>query len=338
MPWPQRGGESVTIPLGTVAPVVGIGKQNTNFPLSNVTVRETGGSGTVIYSRAAGISGDYTGYDHKFVVRRDEKNTSFPAIFADLSDASAYDINTLRFSFQVQRYLERAARGGSRYVEMVRSHFGVVCPDLTYRPEFLGGGTAPIIVTPVAQTSESGTTPQGNLSAFATCVTSGNGFTKSFTEHGFVMGIINVSADLTYQQGVPRMFSRDTILDYYFPVFANLGEQAVLNQEIYAQGYQKSPMAVDPDDLKVFGYQERWAEYRYKPSLITGALRSTYATSLDVWHLSEEFTSLPTLSGTFIKDPTGTVIDRVIAVQDEPQFILDSYISCKCVRPMPMVS
>ena len=243
LPWPQRGGEAVNIPLGTVAPVVGIGKENSNFPLSNVTVRETGGSGTVVYKRAAGISGDYTGNDHKFVVSRDEKNTAFPAIFADLSDASAYDINTLRFSFQVQRYLERAARGGSRYVEMVRSHFGVVCPDLTYRPEFLGGGTAPIIVTPVAQTSESGTTPQGNLSAFATCVTSGNGFTKSFTEHGFVMGIINVSADLTYQQGVPRMFSRDTILDYYFPVFANLGEQAVLNQEIYAQGYVKSPMA-----------------------------------------------------------------------------------------------
>ena len=196
------------------------------------------------------------------------------------------------------------------------------------RPEYLGGSSAPVIINAVQQTSETGTTPQGNLAAFGTAASNKNGFTKSFTEHCVIIGLVNVRADLTYQQGIPRMFSRSTRWDYYWPSFAHLGEQSVLNKEIYAQG-------TSADD-EVFGYQERYAEYRYYPSKITGKLRSTYATSLDVWHLSQEFTSLPTLSATFIEeDPP---IDRVIAVVDEPHFILDSFFDCKTVRPMPVYS
>jgi hypothetical protein len=254
-------------------------------------------------------------------------------LVADLSSVTAATINSLRQAFQLQKLYERDARGGTRYTEILRSHFGVVSPDSRLqRPEYLGGSESPVIINPVVQNSATGSTgaatPQGNLAAYglASSTSAKHGFTKSFVEHGIILGLLNVRADLTYQQGIPRMFSRRTRFDFYWPVLAHLGEQAILNKEIYAQGN-----AADDD---VFGYQERYAEYRYFPSMITGKLRSTDPQSLDVWHLSQKFDSLPTLSAQFIQD--NPPVSRILAVQDEPQFIIDSYIEMKCARPMPV--
>lgn len=259
-----------------------------------------------------------------------------PSVFnlsADMSQTTSATINSLRQAFQVQRLYERDARGGTRYTEILRSHFGVISPDSRLqRPEYLGGSESPVIINPVVQNSATGSTgaetPQGNLAAYglASSTSAKHGFTKSFVEHGIIIGLLNVRADLTYQQGIPRMFSRRTRFDFYWPVLAHLGEQAILNKEIYAQG-----TAADDD---VFGYQERYAEYRYFPSMITGKLRSTDPQSLDVWHLSQKFDSLPTLSAQFIQD--NPPVSRILAVQDEPQFIIDSYVEMKCARPMPV--
>jgi hypothetical protein len=218
----------------------------------------------------------------------------------------------------------------------VRSHFGVVSPDARLqRPEYLGGGSAPIIVNPVAQQSASGAsgtdTPLGTLGAVGTGLASGHGFASSFTEHGIIIGLCSVRADLTYQQGLHRKWSRETRYDFYFPVFAHLGEQPVLNKEIYATG-----TSTDDD---VFGYQERWAEYRYKPSEVTGLMRSTASGTLDAWHLAQNFGSLPTLNSTFIQDTPP--VERVVAVGSEAngqQFIFDSFFDIDMARPMPMYS
>ena len=188
-------------------------------------------------------------------------------LFADLSTATAATINQLRQSFQIQKLLERDARGGTRYTEIIRAHFGVVSPDARLqRPEYLGGGSSPITINPIAQTSGSGasgtTAPLGTLSAMGTALAGGHGFTQSFTEHGYIIGLVNVRADLTYQQGLRKLWSRGTRYDFYFPAFAMLGEQAILNKEIYCDG--------SANDSLVFGYQERWAEYRYFPSQVTG--------------------------------------------------------------------
>ena len=249
---------------------------------------------------------------------------------ANLATATPISINDLRQAFQVQRLYERDARGGTRYTEILRSHFGVVSPDARLqRPEYLGGSSTRININPVQQTSgTTSTSPQGNLAAFGVAGDVFHGFSKSFVEHGIIVGLVNVRADLTYQQGVPRMWSRKGRFDYYWPALAHLGEQAVLNKEIFAQG--------SVDDDKVFGYQERWAEYRYFPGQITGKFRSTDPQSLDVWHLAQKFDTLPTLSKQFIED--NPPIERVVAVQDEPQFLLDSYIRLKCARPMPVYS
>ena len=221
-------------------------------------------------------------------------------IKADLSQVTATTINSLRQAFQLQRLAERDARGGTRYTEIVRAHFGVVSPDARLqRPEYLGGGSTPVNINPIAQTGPTvaGQTPQGNLAAMGTVKASGHGFTKSFTEHCLLIGLVCVRADLTYQQGLNRMFSRRTRFEHYWPALAQLGEQAVLKKEIYCDG--------SATDAQVFGYQERYAEYRYKPSQITGKFRSTSATPLDVWHLSQHFTACPTLGATFIQDTPG---------------------------------
>ena len=251
----------------------------------------------------------------------------------DLTNATAATINSLRQAFQIQRMAERDARGGTRYTEIVRAHFGVTSPDARLqRPEYLGGGSTPIIIAPIAQTSASSAdvftadTPQGNLAAVGTASLSGHGFTKSFTEHCTIIGLISVRADLTYQQGLDRMWSRRTKHDFYWPALSHIGEQAVLNKEIFADGSAN-------DDL-VFGYQERFAEYRYKNSLITGKLRSSSALSLDAWHLSQDFSSLPVLGEAFIVE--NPPVDRVVAVPTEPQFIFDSYVQYRCARPMPI--
>jgi hypothetical protein len=269
--------------------------------------------------------------------------TEFPTIgtpnsplFADLSSATAATINQLRQSFQIQKLLERDARGGTRYTEIIRAHFGVISPDARLqRPEYLGGGSAPITVNPIAQTSGTAasgtTTPLGSLAAMGTGLAHGHGFTQSFTEHGVIIGLVSVRADLTYQQGLRKMWSRSTRYDFYFPAFAHLGEQAVLNKEIFVTG-----AAADND---VFGYQERWAEYRYNPSQITGLFKSTSAGTIDQWHLAQRFTSLPTLNSTFIQDTPP--VSRVVAVgaaANGQQFLLDTFFDIKAVRPMPLYS
>lgn len=256
------------------------------------------------------------------------------ALFADLSAATGATINALRQAFQIQKLLERDARGGTRYIEIVRSHFGVTSPDARLqRPEYLGGGTVPVVFNSVAQTSPKpaagGTvTPQGNLAAFASAGASGVGFSKSFVEHGFILGMICARSDLSYQQGLHRMWSRRTKYDFYWPALAHLGEMAVLNKEIYADA--------SANDELVFGYQERWAEYRYAGSKITGKFRSVLANGLDVWHYAQKFVALPTLGDTFMKETPPFARNQ--AVTTEPQFILDAHFQMKCVRPMPTYS
>ncbi|QXP07922.1 MAG: major capsid protein [Arizlama microvirus] len=328
LPWPQKG-PAVELPLGETAPVIGIGKQTTNFPLGPVNVYESGGTGLpVTYANATTIDAGVG--DRTYWVKGASATDSDPQIFADLSEATASTINALRQAFQIQKLYERDARGGTRYTEIIHAHFGVTSPDARLqRPEYLGGGSTNISVHPVTQTSSTdATTPQGNLAAFATASASGHGFTKSFTEHCVLIGLVCVRADLNYQQGLNRMFSRRTRWDYYWPALSHLGEQTILNKEIYAQG-----TSADED---VFGYQERFAEYRYKPSVITGRFRSQDPTSLDIWHLAQDFASLPTLNSDFIIE--NPPVDRVIATPDEPQFLFDSFIDLKTARPMPTYS
>ena len=235
----------------------------------------------------------------------------------------------MRQGFQIQRLLERDARSGTRYKEVLEAHWhGVSPPDFRLqRPEYLGGGSTPIAITPVAQTSESAASEQGNLAAVGTVNALGHGFTYSATEHGFIIGMCNVRADLTYQQGIDRFWNRQTRYDFYMPVLSRLGEQAVLRKELFVNGVS---------DDEVFGYQERWAELRYKNSKITGKMRSEAEGSLDVWHLSQEFATAPNLNENFIQDEPP--IDRVVAVPVEPHFKLDCWFNLKSARMMPMYS
>ncbi|QXP08350.1 MAG: major capsid protein [Arizlama microvirus] len=325
LPWPQKG-PAVELPLGTSAPVTGIGAISQTFAAGATTVYETGGTASTSYASRKAFWNDTTN-DH-VVLEEDPNNAGYPGVFADLSSATAATINQLRQAFQVQKLYERDARGGTRYTEIIRSHFGVTSPDARLqRPEYLGGGSTPISIHPVTQTSESGTTPQGNLAAMGVMSGPANGFNKSFTEHCVIIGLASVRADLNYQQGLNRMWSRRTRWDYYWPALSHIGEQAVLNQEIYAT-------TSGTTNANVFGYQERYAEYRYKPSTITGKFRSTAADSLDVWHLAQEFGSLPVLNAAFIQE--NPPIARVVATPDEPEFLYDAYFRMKCARPMPM--
>ena len=327
LPWPQKG-DAATISLGTTAPISGIGKFNQVYSTGGINVYETDGSGTTNYP--AGFRTIGTTTDDAFTIQEDPNNTGYPNLRTDLSSATASTVNQLRESIATQHFLETDARAGTRYTEIVKAHFNVTSPDARLqRPEYLGGRSTPLMVTPVEQTSSTdATTPQGNLAGYGTALSVGEGFSKSFTEHCYVFGLLSVRADLTYQQGLNRMWSRSTRYDFYWPEFAHLGEQEVLNKEIYAQN--------DANDDLTFGYQERYAEYRYKPSQITGQLRSTYSTPLDYWHLAEEFGSLPTLSSSFIED--NPPVDRVVAITSEPDFVMDSFIDLKCARPMPVYS
>lgn len=332
LPWPQKGA-SVSLPLGTVAPVLGIGKQNQVWG-TGTNVYETGQTGVTSFASAQAINP--AGANTNFFVEQDPNNAGFPAIYADLSAATAATINQLRQSFQIQKLLERDARSGTRYTEIVRAHFGVVSPDARLqRPEYLGGGTSPVVLNPIAQTGQTGltggSTPMGTLAAMGTVTSNKHGFTQSFTEHGVIIGLVSVRADLTYQQGLRKMWSRQSRYDFYFPAFAMLGEQATLNREIYCDG--------SANDALVFGYQERWAEYRYNPSMITGLFRSTSAGTIDGWHLAQRFTGLPTLNSTFIQDTPP--LSRALAVgaaANGQQFIFDSFFSVKAARCMPLYS
>lgn len=357
LPWPQKGA-SVSFPLLGSAPVVG-------------TLGSFGGS--LSNTDSQGVVNDLTFIDSNNTVfklrsERDSKDAIFTLpnetvrsatagsvrfnsgiypqvnanndfnLVANLSNATAGNVNDLRLAFQTQKLYELDARGGTRYAEILRAHFGVISPDARLqRPEYLGGSVNLMNVHAVEQTSASNEkTPQGNLAAFGLVANSNHAFTKSFVEHGYIIGLVCARAPLTYQQGLNRMWSRKSRFDFYWPVFAHLGEQAILNKEIYAQGSSVLDDNRNPVDDNVFGYQERWAEYRYHPSYITGVLRSTATNSLDVWHLGQEFASLPTLNSDFITE--NAPLSRVLAVQNEPQIILDTWMTLQCARPMPVYS
>lgn len=341
LPWPQKG-DPVLIPLGDQADLVfpsglktnpiymdQIHTGSPNF-LGNlhgaasqwaIGLNSAGGAFAAGADPAVNLRSSSQGDSSFNIVGQD-------TAYADLSTATAVSINDLRTAFQIQRLLERDARGGTRYIELILSHFGVKSDDARLqRPEYLGGDSSNISVNPVASTAQTTTLPQGNLSAIGTGINR-SGFQKSFTEHGIIIGLVSARADLTYQQGIDRFWSRETRYDFYWPALAHTGEQAVLNKEIYATG--------GASDNDVFGYQERYAEYRYKPSRLTGLMASNAAASLDVWHLGIDFASLPALNASFIED--NPPIDRVIAVSAEPHFLLDVWFDLKTDRPMPVYS
>ena len=316
LPWPQKGAD-VTIPLGGQAPI--------NSPSAATNDRVS------VYHDA---SSDYKAMyaPANDAVTLESAGAEATALYADLSVATSATINQLRLAFATQKFLEIQARGGSRYIEVIKNHFNVTSPDARLqRPEFLGSGSSPVNITPVAQTSSTdSTTPQGNLSSIGTTVLSGHSFTKSFTEHSIILGVVSVRTDLTYQQGLNRQFSRETIYDYYWPTLATIGEQAVLNKEIYAQG-----SANPTEDASSWGFQERYSEYKYKPSSVTGRFRSNSTTSLDSWHYAQEYSSLPHLGADWIQ-VTDDNVQRTLAVASEPQFIFDCLFKIKATRPMAL--
>jgi hypothetical protein len=328
LPWTQKG-PGVSIGLAGTAPVQG------EFSISGFktgVVSAEDSSNKLQALAVEGKNGRISGYTT--VSSWPTNNVTVggltqSGLIANLDESSIFTINSLRTAFQMQKFYERLARGGSRYTEVLRSFFGVVSPDARLqRPEFLGSFTKMVNVNPIAQTSATDdTSPQGNLSAYGVTAAKFHGFTKSFVEHGYIIGFVCARADLTYQQGINKMWLRSTVYDFYWPTFAHLGEQAIELREIYAQGSEA--------DTTVFGYQERYAEYRYKPSQITGKFRSSVTGgNLDVWHLSQFFNNAPTLSEEFITE--NPPIKRIIAVQDEPEFLLDIGFRYTTVRPMPM--
>lgn len=351
LPWTQKG-PGVSIGLAGTASIVNPSPLTDYFLTSNSNQlaavasyggdasssggkRVTSGTNTITFNRGSdsnwstvgGFAGN-TSADvnvHAYPGSNLLTNKSY----VDLDTSSIFTINSLRTAFQMQKFYERLARGGSRYTEVLRSFFGVVSPDARLqRPEFLGSFTKMVNVNPIAQTSATdGTSPQGNLSAYGVTAAKFHGFTKSFVEHGYIFGFVCARADLTYQQGINKMWLRSTVYDFYWPTFAHLGEQAIELRELYAQGSEA--------DTTVFGYQERYAEYRYKPSQITGKFRSSVTGgSLDKWHLSQFFKNAPTLNEEFIVE--NPPIERIIAVPSEPEFLLDIGFRYTTVRPMPM--
>lgn len=343
LPWPQKG-SAVTIPLAgdiSAKNVMDLPHYSTDGSTPVTPLRFTVGSTNSsainfnLASRSFSDGGTYWTSSSSSPTMgagllMDQASLDSLANMLQLTSTtqSSVNVNDLRSAFQIQRLLERDARGGTRYTEILRSHFGVISPDARLqRPEYLGGCSTPVNINPVQQTSATtSVTPQGNLAAFGYISNTHNDFNHSFVEHGYIIGLMSVRADLTYQQGINRMWSRQSRFDFYWPALAHLGEQAVLNKEIFAQGTD--------EDNQVFGYQERYAEYRYKPSLITGKLRSSDPETLDVWHLSQKFTTLPKLNSDFIEE--NPPISRVVAVQNEPHFIGDFYFDLKCIRPMPL--
>ncbi|WNK14425.1 MAG: major capsid protein [Microvirus sp.] len=324
LPSTQKG-TAVSLPLGSTAPVI----RTNNAPAWTLTI----GGGNAAATTPAALSATATAN-----ISNGVNNLAFnPAggLVADLAGATAATINSIRQAFQVQKFLERDMRSGTRYTEKIEGHFHVRSPDARLqRPEYIGGGQQMITVNPVAQTSATGIgvsqTPLGNLAGMATSL-GRHSWRYSCVEHGYIIGMVSVQAQLSYQQGLRKLWSRSTQYDFYWPVFQALGEQAVLNKELYADG--------SANDNAVFGYNERWAEYRYAPSMITGLFKSTSAGTIDAWHLAQKFTSLPTLNSTFITD--SPPIARVVAVgaaANGQQFIFDSHFDVLAVRPLPMFS
>nr|WAE43923.1 MAG: major capsid protein [Microviridae sp.] len=321
LPWPQKvnDGSTLNVPLGGTASVVTTGTAPTFTAGTN----------------PAGILGVPNGSNPNIFWSGNNALGNEPLIFAstgleaDLSTATGVTINELREAFQIQKMFERDARGGTRYTEIIHSHFGVISPDMRLqRPEYLGGGSTAVNHTPVPQTSVTAATPQGNLAAFSTFSLNRCGFVKSFTEHGYILGIGSVRADLNYQQGLHRMWSRSTRYDFYWPSLSHIGEQAVLTKELMFQGNGAT------NDLTVFGYQERFGEYRYFPGKITGLFRSAATGTFDAWHLAQSLAATPALNATFIVE--NAPMTRVIATNTDPHFIFDSFFDLRCARPMPV--
>ena len=311
LPSPQKGA-SVQLPLGSLAPVTG-----------------ATGSASVINSSLGTEVNLLQSTTNSNVLIHTSKIGTTQQLYADLGDATAATINDLRLAFQTQRLLERDARGGTRYNELIRAHFGVTVPDFrVQRPEYIGGGSSMINITPVANTAGQAGDYVGELGAMGT-LSGSHDWTYSAVEHGVIIGLANVRGDITYSQGLDRYWSKSTRYDFYYPVLAQIGEQAIFNREIYMN-------AGAGTNEGVFGYQERYAEYRYKPSRATGLFSVDAAGSLSSWHLSEEFSAVPALGPTFIESNTGAPLDRAIAVPTEPHFILDTFFNLKCVRPMPL--
>lgn len=326
LPWAQKGTAPSLYVTGT-APVTGIGKlTNQNFPLTNGAVWESD-LGTATY---ANYSDTYSvGADHRWAFEQNPAAVGYPNIKADMTQGFVgFTLNAFREFVTLQQYLELDARGGSRYVEHLYNRYGVQPEDARLqRAEYLGGQTFDLMVTPVAQTSESGSgTPQANLSGMGTFSAKGHQFVKSFTEDGIIMCIASVRQEQRYQFGLARKWTRSNRYDFYDPIFANLGEQPILNQELY---YSSNPVI----DTQVWGYQEAWAEYRYSPSIITGKFRSDDPQSLDVWHLAQDPSGLAPLAPAFIEE--NPPMDRVLAVTDEPAFIINGRFDINCARPMP---
>jgi len=328
LPFPQKG-TAVQIPLGTSAPVKTSATQQVTGAQLAMSVRDVTAGAPFGTALGMAVSAASSGYINSTAGGASTAGFYPSNLYADLTTAAGATINSLRQAFQIQRMFERDARGGTRYQELIKAHFGVTSPDSRMqRVEYLGGGSTPVGFSSVPQTSSTdAVTPQGNLAAFGTVTAHGHGFTKSFTEHCLIMGIMSVRGDLTYSQGLNRMFSRSTRFDFYWPALSHLGEQAVLRKEIYSDG-------VDVNDNVVFGYQERHAEYRYKPSLITGLMRPGVPTNLAAWHISQQFATPPVLDTTFIKETPPMA--RVKAITTQPDFIFDSYIQMHCARPMPV--
>ncbi len=353
LPSPQKGPD-VLIPSATSGnyPVVtmadvhdagGFGLFGNGFKQENTSAPYVPATGTASFINTPGNKAFFR-LDPAPVVPNASSNQGFDPtnLWALSSGGLGASINQLRMAFQVQKLYEKDARGGSRYIEILKSHFGVTSPDARLqRPEYLGGNRIPININQVVQQSAtaSGETAQGTVTGMSVTTDTHSDFTKSFTEHGFVIGVMVARYDHTYQQGLERFWSRKDRFDYYWPVFANIGEQAVKNKEIYAQGPAKKDSAGNVIDDQVFGYQEAWADYRYKPSRVTGEMRSQYAQSLDVWHLADDYSALPTLSDSWIREDKANV-DRVLAVTSETsnQLFADIYIKNRTTRPMPMYS
>lgn len=348
LPGPQKG-EPVTIGIIGNAPVLTGETDNLQQPTNKLNMKDLNGQESLynfLYYDNTTITPGLKGAQSivlgtaAAIETEPGHNMNDPMLvptnlYADLSQATSININDLRMAFQIQRLLERDARGGTRYIEIIKSHFGVTSSDARMqRPEYLGGKRFPINMAQVLQTSSTDEeSPQGNTSAFSLTGGTNKSFTKSFTEHGYIIGLACVRTIHSYQQGLNKLWSRKRRFDYYWPALANIGEQPIMNKEIYYQGGDGKV------DNEVFGYMPAWTEYRKNQNIISGEMRSTAAQPLDIWHYGDKYDTLPTLSEGWLEETTANV-DRTLAVQSATsnQILADFYFKIKAARPMPTFS